>query len=45
MAREIGLRVAVLTGILQRAELIKEDEQVVEVEWDEQTNQVILYLE
>ena len=45
MAREVTLRLGVLTRILQRAELIEENERVTEMEIDHQVNQVTLCVE
>ena len=43
--KEQTIRLGILTRVLQRAEYIEENERIVDLELDEQTNQVILYLE
>jgi len=42
--REIMLRLGVITRVLQRAEYIEENEEVVGIELDEQINHVNLIL-
>jgi len=43
--KEITIRVGQLTGVLQRAEFIEENERIVSLEFDEQINLIKLFLE
>ena len=43
--KEITLRIGVLTLVLQRANYIEESEKIVNLEFDEQTNLISLFLE
>ena len=43
--KEITLRIGVLTLVLQRVNCIEENEKIVNLEFDEQTNLISLFLE
>lgn len=44
MAKEITIRLGILTRVLQRAGCVEENDRIISLEIDEQTNVVTLYV-
>ena len=43
--KETIIRIGILTRMLQRAECIEENEKIIDLELDKQTNLITLYIE